>query len=144
MSATDPIRVRDWDGTRKDAVRAFNKRVLNPAVLSMAGRRYAYAAVIRHVGRRSGNSYTTPVIADPVRDGFVIPLPNGTRVDWLRNVLAAGRATVQVRGETYAVTAPKVIDADAALAQLPSTDGRVWRRLGVQHYLKVIIRAGQS
>ena len=71
----------------KNAVRVFNKRVLNPVMLSMAGRKHWYAAAIRHTGRRSSKRYVTPVLADRFADGFVIPLPHGTGVDWLRNVL---------------------------------------------------------
>jgi hypothetical protein len=35
-------------------------------------------------------------------------------VDWLQNVMAAGRATVLSNGETYDVTEPEVIDAATA------------------------------
>ena len=92
----------------KNAVRVFNKHVLNPA-MTLAGRKHWYAAVIRHTGRRSGKSFATPVVADRVADGFILPLPYGTGVDWLRNVLAAGRASVMVGGETFDVTGPEVI-----------------------------------
>lgn len=34
-----------------------------------------------------------------------------TRVDWLRNVLASGRATIQTHGERHTVAAPQVIPA---------------------------------
>jgi hypothetical protein len=85
----------------RDAVRTFNKYVLNPVMLRMAGRKHWYAAVIRHAGRHSDKSYATPVVADPMTDGFILPLPYGTGVDWLRNVVAAGRATITVGGQTY-------------------------------------------
>src|ERR1700737_3754833 len=62
--------VRDW-------VRQFNKNVLNPVVLSQAGRRLRYYAIVHHVGRRSGRSYSTPVVAQPTAEGFVIMLPYG-------------------------------------------------------------------
>jgi hypothetical protein len=39
-------------------------------------------------------SYATPVVAVPAEGGFVIPLPYGEGVDWPKNVLAAGRATI--------------------------------------------------
>jgi hypothetical protein len=38
-----------------DTVRVFNKRVLNPVMLLVAGRKYWYAGVIEHTGRRSGH-----------------------------------------------------------------------------------------
>ena len=84
----------------RDEVRAFNKRLLNPAMMKLAGRRHWYAAVIRHKGRRSGREYATPVVAVPVAaDAFIIPLPYGEGVDWLKNVLAAKRATLESKGE---------------------------------------------
>ncbi len=122
----------------KDAVRTFNKYVLNPAMLLVAGRKWWYAGVIRHTGRRTGKSYATPVVLNPVAgDGFLVPLPYGTRVDWLLNVLAAGRATVTVDGESYEVGEPKVIDAAAAAPLLSSRRRREFARFGVGHYLKL-------
>jgi hypothetical protein len=81
-----------------DTVRVFNKHVTNPPMMALAGRRYWYAAVIRHEGRRSGKEYATPVKAVPVEGGFVVPLSYGEGVDWLKNTLAAGRATIESRG----------------------------------------------
>jgi hypothetical protein len=66
----------------RDKVRLLNKRVLNPAMMTLAGRRHFYAAVLRHRGRRSGREYKTPVVAVPVAgDAFVVPLPYGEKVD---------------------------------------------------------------
>jgi hypothetical protein len=45
----------------------------------------------RYRPARSGKDYATPVVADHVGDGIILPLPYGTGVDWLSSVLAAGR-----------------------------------------------------
>ncbi|MFJ9371346.1 nitroreductase family deazaflavin-dependent oxidoreductase [Nocardia sp. NPDC101769] len=121
----------------RDAIRRFNKRVLNPVMLRLAGRRHWYAAVIRHTGRRSGKAYATPIVAEPVADGFIIPLPYGTQVDWLRNVLARGRATLQRQGVIYDVADPRVIDSATAAPQLPAAHRRTYRSVGVDNYLHV-------
>jgi deazaflavin-dependent oxidoreductase (nitroreductase family) len=122
----------------RDAVRTFNKYVLNPAMLVLAGRRHWYAAVIRHSGRKSGTSYATPVVADRVAgDGFILPLPYGTGVDWLRNVLAAGTATITVGGQTYDVTEPEIIDAATAGLQLSPRRRRAFQRFGIDDFLNV-------
>ena len=84
-------------------VRIVNKYVLDPAMMQLAGRKHWYASVIEHTGRRSGKTYATPVVAEPVTGGFIVPLPYGTEVDWVRNVLAAGHATLCVHGENYPV-----------------------------------------
>ncbi len=115
---------REW-------MRLFNKRTLNPAVLKFAGQRGNIYSVVHHVGRRSGKSYTTPVVAASTADGFVIPLPYGKDVDWCRNILAAGRCIIEHRGEHYTVGEPEVIDGITALAMLQPARGLVWRALGI-------------
>lgn len=121
----------------RDVVRTFNKYVLNPMMMRLAGRKHWYAAVIRHTGRRSGKRYATPVVADRVPDGFIVPLPYGTDVDWLRNVMAAGRAVIMVGGETYDVVEPAIIDAAAAAPQLSPRRREAWRRFGIERFLKI-------
>ena len=121
----------------KDKVRTFNKYLLNPAMMHLAGRRHWYASVIRHTGRRSGRHYATPVVADLVDDGFIIPLPYGTNVDWLRNVRASGEAVVTNKGRDYDVVEPRILDAKTASSQLPSRHARTFERFGVEQFLKV-------
>ena len=119
------------------AVRTFNKRVFNPTMMRLAGRRHWYAAAIRHKGRRSGNEYATPVMAEPIEDGFIVPLPYGTEVDWLKNVLAARRATVEAKGAAYTVVEPEIIGAEEAFPLLPPRLSRTWRLFGIERYLRV-------
>lgn len=125
--------------TTPDAVRIFNKRVLNPLMLNLAGRRHWYASVIRHTGRRSAKVYTTPVVADRVPDGFILPLPYGTDVDWLRNLLASGGAALTVDGETFDVVAPSVIDAATALPQLSPRRRCAFRLFRIANFVKVVL-----
>lgn len=120
-----------------DGMRAFNKRVLNPAMLALAGRRHWYAARLEHVGRRSGHRYATPVVAVPVQGGFAIPLPYGTDVDWLRNVLAAGGATVVYAGERHLVSDPVVMASDLIQPQLSPRWRLATRLYGFSHWLRV-------
>ncbi|HTQ21867.1 nitroreductase family deazaflavin-dependent oxidoreductase [Mycobacterium sp.] len=120
-----------------DRVRVFNKRVLNPLMMRMAGRKYWYASVIEHTGRRSGKEYSTPVAAERVPDGFIVPLPYGVDVDWLRNVLTAGRATIRSHGRTYRVVAPQIISAESAAPQLRPERRRTYDLFGVKNFLSV-------
>ncbi|MGO9036038.1 MAG: nitroreductase family deazaflavin-dependent oxidoreductase [Mycobacterium sp.] len=126
-----------WPRPPRGAVRVSNRYVLNPVMMRLAGRKHWYAAAITHTGRRSGKTYTTPVVAERVEDGFVIPLPCGTRADWLQNVRAAGRATISVQGHRYEVVEPDVVDAAAALPTLTPRRRRTFQRAGITHYLKV-------
>ena len=84
---------------RNRRIRRFNRAILNPLMLRVADRFHGtYPAVVHHVGRRSGRRYRTPVVAQPIRGGFVIPLPYGTDTDWCRNVRAAGHFTHRASG----------------------------------------------
>ena len=126
-----------WPAPFQRLIRASNKHLLNPLMLRLAGRRYWYASVIEHTGRSSGRSYRTPIVADRVGDGFVVPLPYGTDVDWVRNILAAKRATVIHKGQTYQVRAPEIIAATQALPLLPPARRRTFERVSIEHFLRV-------
>jgi deazaflavin-dependent oxidoreductase (nitroreductase family) len=128
LTETPPIR---------NAVRSFNKHVLNPAMMQLAGRRHWYAAVMRHTGRRSGRHYATPVVAERVANGFIVPLPYGTDVDWLRNVQASGAAAVSLDGHTYGVVEPEIIDAATAGPELSPRRRRVFRAVGIDKFVKL-------
>jgi len=118
-----------------DAVRVINKHLLNPMVLRLAGRRHFLVSVIYHAGRRSAKAYRTPVIAERVHDGFVVPLPYGDRVDWVRNLVAHGVGSIGHDGKTIAVHNPSIVGADAALAGLKPQRRRIFERLGVKAFI---------
>ncbi|OAN39884.1 nitroreductase family deazaflavin-dependent oxidoreductase [Mycolicibacterium iranicum] len=119
-----------------DAVRQFNKHFLNPAMLRLAGRKHWYAAAIHHTGRTSGRKRVTPVVAERVTDGFIVPLPYGTEVDWLRNVIAENHATIDVGGSSFHVANPRIISTEAAAQQLSSRRSRAFTRFGITDYVK--------
>ena len=123
-----------------DAVRQFNKYFLNPAMLRLAGRKHWYAAAIHHTGRVSGRKRVTPVVADRVTDGFIVPLPYGTEVDWLRNAIAENHATITVGGSSFDVTNPRIIGAEEAAQQLSSRHSRAFKRFGITDYAKFDVR----
>ncbi len=91
-----------------DLQRSVNRRFVNPRQMRSAGTPGAYAGVLHHVGRTSGKPYATPVVPIPIDGGFAILLPYGAGSDWVRNVLAAGSATVDHEGQTHAVVDPQV------------------------------------
>lgn len=118
----------------RDAIRTFNKFALNPVMLHLAGRKHFYASVIRHRGRVSGHLYATPVVAEHVSDDFVVPLPYGAEVDWLRNVMASGSATITSGGQRFAVEAPEIVDAAAAVPLLSPRRRKAFERVGIAHF----------
>jgi deazaflavin-dependent oxidoreductase (nitroreductase family) len=121
--------------TAHDAVRVFNKHVLNPAMLRLAGGRHFYASAVHHTGRKSGKHYVTPVAAIRVADGFLVPLPYGTQTDWLRNVEATAHSGLRFHGENFEVTAPMVIDTATAAAELPPRRLQVFKWFGVKKFV---------
>ncbi len=118
------------------AVRRFNKHVLNPLMLRLSGRKHWYASTIEHTGRRSGKTYRTPVVADPVSGGFLTPLPYGVDTDWLQNTLAAGEAVITHGGNRSAVVHPRLVDSAEAAAVLPARRLRAIRRLGIRRFVR--------
>jgi hypothetical protein len=60
-------------------------------------------------------------------------------VDWVRNVLTAGGATVVRKGETFATEAPEIIDATQALPMVTQDHRRSFERVGIGHFLRLRI-----
>ena len=118
-----------------DKTRSLNKRLGNKAMMRLAGRRYFFAGLIRHTGRRSGREYGTPVWAVPTAEGVVISLPFGEGADWLKNVLAAGEATIETKGETWTVTHPEVVDREIAWRLLPRRARLLFGLAGIDRYV---------
>ena len=56
-----------------DAIRRFNRAVLNPAMMKLAGSSHWYASVIHHQGRASGRSYATPVVVEQAGSQLLHP-----------------------------------------------------------------------
>jgi deazaflavin-dependent oxidoreductase (nitroreductase family) len=120
----------------------FNKHMLNPVMLPLAGRKHSPYAIIHHVGRRSGHAYATPVVAEAGPDSFVIALPYGPGVDWYRNVLAAGRCTLTWNGQEYTLVDPELLDAATAEPLLVPARAFGLKLFGVKHYLRMRSLAG--
>jgi deazaflavin-dependent oxidoreductase (nitroreductase family) len=80
------------------------KNTLNRLTSRMARGRHGPFSLIRHVGRKSGRAYETPVILVHVPEGFIAELTYGENVDWYRNVVAAGGCVVVHHGREYHVT----------------------------------------
>ena len=65
------------------------KNTINRLAVPIARSGYGPFALVRHVGRRTGLTYETPLVLARVADGFVAELTYGPNVDWYRNVTAA-------------------------------------------------------
>jgi deazaflavin-dependent oxidoreductase (nitroreductase family) len=119
----------------RDRIRQFNKAILNPRALKIAGSPSSNYASIKHVGRRSGQAYTTPVVALPFRDGFIIALPYGADVDWCRNVLAAGKCTLTWHEQEYPLERPELLERAEATKALPVFTRVLYTAGGINQFL---------
>jgi deazaflavin-dependent oxidoreductase (nitroreductase family) len=88
------------------------KHTLNRLTVRLAATGFGPFSLVRHVGRSSGKSYETPLILAAVPEGFVAELTYGAKVDWYRNVVAAGGCVVVHRGRAHRISAIEVCTAD--------------------------------
>lgn len=128
-----PLRwVRDaasGDGITPAALARFNRWVANPLTRAYAGKIRPYS-VIHHRGRKSGRSFSTPVIAHYEQKLLMVPLPYGSKSDWVRNLLAANGGQTTFRNRTRTFTDPRVVDA-AGATDLPKRVQRYTRLVQV-------------
>lgn len=112
-----------------------NKRVFNRFELRRGTR-----PVLRHVGRSSGKTYRTPLDAHPVAEGYVfIPL-YGPRTDWVKNVLAAGTAILEIDGGEIELAHPRLVKKEVAWHLLPATTKKPPGISGKSELLQMDIR----
>ena len=118
-------------------IRAFNKQYFNRLVHTFAGVSRTPFALIRHVGRRSGKPYETPIIVMPQGAGFVIALTYGPQVDWYRNVQAAGQATLLWHNQEFALKQPESITAQVGLSAFPTPFRQILGLLGTREFVRM-------
>jgi deazaflavin-dependent oxidoreductase (nitroreductase family) len=70
-------------------------------------------SLVRHVGRKSGRVYETPIVVAAVPEGFIAELTYGENVNWYRNVVAAGGCDLLVDGVVHRVVAVEPYPAEA-------------------------------
>jgi len=115
-------------------LRPVNRVVTNPLMRTFAWL-VPPLAVVHHVGRKSGRTYRTPVLAFPSAKGFVIPMPYGRDVDWARNLLAAHGGEIEQRGRRVALRNPRIVAFAAAETHLPAALRPVFRAMDLPGYL---------
>jgi deazaflavin-dependent oxidoreductase (nitroreductase family) len=117
-------------------------RTMKPLILRRAGAADSSTAVVEHVGRTSGRPYETPVVATRIDGGYAIALPYGPNTDWLKNVLAAGRATLRHAGGVHELAGPEVVELELVAADFAAREQRLHRRFAVRDAL--VLRASDT
>lgn len=94
-------------------------------------------ALVRHVGRKSGRQYETPIIVQPVDGGFVIELTYGPEVDWYRNVVAANGCRILFHGTEHVIEGLEPLDTAEGIAAFTPFQQRILRLLRRTHFVKL-------
>jgi deazaflavin-dependent oxidoreductase (nitroreductase family) len=103
---------------------------LNRATSQLARSGRGPFSLIRHVGRKSGRAYETPVILARVPEGFIAELTYGDDVNWYRNVLAAGGCVVLHHRVEFRVTKIEPCRAERRRNAYPAPFRRILRVAG--------------
>lgn len=120
-----------------------NRRVTNPVLRPLAGRLPAFGVVL-HRGRRSGHLYRTPVNVFRTGTWFVVALTYGSKVDWVRNVVAAGGCQIVYRGRRVSLEGPRLAGLDRVAPGIPAPVRSILRVLGVTEALLLEGQASPS
>jgi deazaflavin-dependent oxidoreductase (nitroreductase family) len=91
------------------------KNTLNRVTTPLARAGIGPLALVRHVGRKTGRRYETPLLLARLGDDFVAELTYGPAVSWYRNVEAAGGCEVVVGGRAFAIDRIEVLPTEDGL-----------------------------
>ena len=116
------------------------KHTLNRYTTRVARGPHGRFALVRHVGRKSGKSYETPIIARPVDGGFMIELTYGPEVDWYRNVVAANGCELLHHGVWHTIIGLEAVPAATGLAAFTPFQRSVLRLLRRTHFVRLLER----
>lgn len=124
---TAVVGVRTRNPAIMRSMHRWQRDAINPRALAEAGQPGSPHAVLRHIGRSSGREYATPVGALVTDDAVAIALVYGTGVDWARNILAAGSATLVSDGRTLELVEPAVVPlSESPLAGTMDVTARIF------------------
>jgi deazaflavin-dependent oxidoreductase (nitroreductase family) len=122
--------------TRMWRFRRVVQRYVNPVAGLAAGRVPGFA-MLTHRGRASGRSYRTPVNVFRRGDHYLFFLTYGSEAQWVKNVLASGRCSIETRGRVVELVDPVLVD-DPELTPAPLLVRVVERHLaGATQYVRM-------
>ena len=114
---------------------AVSNRIIGPFAAYLP-----WFGVLEHVGRRSGTVRRTPLmIFRQGSDRYVIALTYGPEVQWLANVLAAGRCRVRTRGRWITLVEPRRY-SDPSRRAMPRAVRPILALLRVTEFVELTLR----
>jgi deazaflavin-dependent oxidoreductase (nitroreductase family) len=100
-------------------IRPFTTHVFNPISRPFV-RWLPGFAILRYRGRKSGKQYRTPMNVFRHGGDWVFALTYGSDVQWVKNVLAAGEATLEIRRRRIRIVEPElIVDRERRLMPQP-------------------------
>lgn len=99
----------------------IHSRYINRLALRFVGR--TAVADLEHVGRRTGRVHHTPVRAFRRGNTVVIGLNFGQESDWVRNIRAARRCRLRLRGQVMELTDPRIVPIEQGMRSMPKLFG---------------------
>lgn len=117
------------------AVTHLNKWVVNPVLVRLAG--FGPFVEIEHIGRTSGRTYRTPIMAFRDGDTVTIALTYGSEVDWLRNVRAAGGARMHLGRGLITLGPPATLPTEVGLSRMPVGPRQLLPVLGCRDFVEL-------
>lgn len=118
-------------------VRYFNKRFTNHLTGKIAGKTHSPIALLMHIGRQSGKSYTTPIMVERSQKGFIFALTYGPNVDWYKNVQAAGKCDLRWHGRDYNLQNPQRLDPISGRMAFPYPQRFILKMLGIADFFEM-------
>ncbi|MEP6649157.1 MAG: nitroreductase family deazaflavin-dependent oxidoreductase [Lapillicoccus sp.] len=115
------------------AVRRLNKRVTSPVLRGLAG--HGWFVELEHLGRRSGTTFRTPLMAFRDSETVTIALTYGADVDWLRNVRAAGGGRMHVGQQLVTLGRPETLTEAEGLSRMPTPVRQMLPVLGCRDFV---------
>ena len=122
----------------RPAIGTVLKHTLNRLTSRAAKGKGGPFALVRHVGRKSGKHYETPIIVQPIEGGFVIELTYGPEVDWYRNVVAANGCRILYHGTEHVIEGLEPLSAAEGIAAFTPAQQGILRLLGRSHFVKLL------
>lgn len=111
------------------ALENFQIKYINP-LMTPISRKLPGMSVIKHTGRTSGTPYETPVTSYRKGNTLAIGLIHG-KTNWVKNVLAAGKADIRASGKDLHLVNPRVVPAGTKDPSLPFLARLMARKSGV-------------
>ncbi|MCU1514598.1 MAG: hypothetical protein JWO10_1688 [Microbacteriaceae bacterium] len=109
---------------------------LNKLTGGIARRGSTRFSIVRTVGRKSGKTFETPIIGQPVDGGFMVELTYGPQVNWYQNLIAGGGEIIR-QGVTTRVLAPIPVTPAEGLAAFSPGQRALLRLMRKRHFAKL-------